>query len=124
MKGYRFEYSIIRGFFGGEHDKCFILPSVCVYVPERDVVVFRDPYSDTIAGPPDRIYVAVVGDGARVRYETLLSEARSKIPKPQLAETQVEEVEVYEDFIAWANAANRFRNPSSDITDLLRSKQV
>lgn len=120
MKAYRFEYFLRRLLIGGpDPDREITFPSVGVYVPERDVFVNRDPRSDCYAGPPSDICQIIIGDRARIEYEQILAGLRSKG-----GGVKVEEVEVHENFIAWAEASHRFRNPSQDITDLLKHRGI
>lgn len=117
MKAYRLQYVSSRLSIGGPGpDREFSFPSVCVYVPERNVLLIRDESSDVVVGPPHEIYRPILGNGAREHYERLLATLRKN------GQVEPEEIYVSDNFVVWAEAGHRFRNPSPDISDVLRFK--
>jgi len=104
--------SIALGGFGG--DQFNSSPAKAVYVPKETVFVRPDNSSNIIMGPPHKMYQALVGPQAEEAYKGLIATLSKNKPY------EPEQIEVSDEFVAWAKAMHAVRNPSADIADLLK----
>lgn len=100
----------------GGYDKKDEFPSKAIYVPSEEMLVLRDSGSNVIIGPGYLIYNVLKGKETAQMFDLLVEKIYGKNPTL----SPIEKIDVPDAFVKWAKSLYEARNPSAELSDLLK----